>query len=269
MTNYLLRGGPRIFSGRWLTMFNRFSSLPLRPFGVWKDGPRVRPGAGASRPGVLQTPGGKLQGPKDREYERTPFRGAGIGVKQDMDDRFSQTLVTACAATLAGLKCGSMFSFREREGEDAAASAAGTDAILRSRGVRVRILGRSGEGKLIYVYRPAGVERRLRDEGVRKFLLSRGYDPDSLEKCLGKLSASLGKAGAFPHEVGIFLDYPLGDVIGFIEQGSRACVCSGCWKAYGDPGEAMKRFEMYSRCRRVYADCWRRGFDLRRLTVAA
>ncbi len=186
-----------------------------------------------------------------------------------MCERFAETLVTACAATLAGLKCGSMFSFRDREGENAAADAAETDAILSSRGVRVRVLGRSGEGKLIYVYRPAALSCRLRDRRVRDFLRGLGYDPSDAEACFAKLSAALDGGGAFPHEIGIFLDYPLDDVIGFIRQGSRACLCSGCWKAYGNPDDAQKRFEMYSRCRRVYADCFRRGFDLRRLTVAA
>ncbi len=184
-----------------------------------------------------------------------------------MDKRFAQTLATACAATLAGLKCGSMFSFRE--GESAASDAAEADALLCARGVRVRILGSCGEGKLVYVYRPAALEKRLRDEGVRAFLRRRGYDPDDAEKCFSRLSDLLAGGGEFPHEVGIFLDYPLEDVIGFIEKGSRACLCSGCWKAYGDPEAAQKRFEMYTRCRRVYAQCFERGFDLRRLTVAA
>lgn len=82
-------------------------------------------------------------------------------------------------------------------------------------------------------------------------------------------AAAWRKAREFPHEIGVFLDYPLEDVQGFMANGGAGAVCQGCWKAYGDAQEAYRRFRLYGKCREVYLSCYRRGFDVLRLTVAA
>ena len=51
----------------------------------------------------------------------------------------------------------------------------------------------------------------------------------------------------FPHEVGLFLGYPLEDVQGF-EADSRAFKYAGTWKVYGDPAEAARRMALYKSC---------------------
>ncbi len=186
-----------------------------------------------------------------------------------MEERFKATLIGACAATLAGLKCASMFSYRAAEGEPLEEEVCEINELLSGRGVRARVLGSCGEGKLVYVYRPRATEAKIASPETRRFLAGLGYSETRLDGYLDRLGERLGKSGEFPHEIGVFLDYPLADVKGFMQKGSRECLCSGCWKAYSDPEKAEKRFEMYRRCRRVYADCYRRGFDLRRLTVAA
>ena len=75
--------------------------------------------------------------------------------------------------------------------------------------------------------------------------------------------------GGFPHEIGIFLDYPLGDVIGFIENAGRNFKCSGCWKVYCNECEAVKLFAKYKKCRDVYVRLWQQGRSVMQLTVAA
>ena len=54
-------------------------------------------------------------------------------------------------------------------------------------------------------------------------------------------------AGEFPHEIGVFLGYPLDDVRGFIENPHGGKVC-GTWKVYGDEAQAEKAFERFKRC---------------------
>ena len=126
-----------------------------------------------------------------------------------------------------------------------------------------------GAACLVLVYRPAMLERRLRDPAVRAFLRAQGYVEDSLEGYLSQLGRRLEESAEFPHEIGVFLDYPLEDVQGFMTNGGAGAVCQGCWKAYGDTQEAYRRFRLYGKCREVYLSCYRRGFDVLRLTVAA
>ena len=60
--------------------------------------------------------------------------------------------------------------------------------------------------------------------------------------------------GSFPHEIGIFLDYPLCDVRGFIENKAQNFKLVGTWKVYGDPEEAQLRFRRFRSC----TDCYLR-----------
>ena len=66
-----------------------------------------------------------------------------------------------------------------------------------------------------------------------------GYTEGSAEEMLGRLADRIGMyAGrelVFPHEIGVFLDYPLADVEGFIRNAGRDYLLSGYWKVYHDP----------------------------------
>ncbi|MPN35997.1 hypothetical protein SDC9_183502 [bioreactor metagenome] len=72
----------------------------------------------------------------------------------------------------------------------------------------------------------------------------------------------------FPHEIGLFLGYPLHDVVGFIENKGRNFTCSGYWKSYGDPETAQKCYERYRRCVSTYKRRFENGAPISRLVVA-
>ena len=82
------------------------------------------------------------------------------------------------------------------------------------------------------------------------------------------LKAKFARSDEFPHEVGVFLGYPLEDVKGFIANGGKNCKCVGCWKVYCDECEAKKRFAAFQKCRRVYAALFQQGKTVNQLTVA-
>ena len=63
----------------------------------------------------------------------------------------------------------------------------------------------------------------------------------------------------FPHEIGLFLGYPLGDVMGYIENAGRNSKCSGCWKVYCNECEAMKLFAKFDKCKNVYRQLFAEG----------
>lgn len=65
------------------------------------------------------------------------------------------------------------------------------------------------------------VEADLRREGVEEILKECGYAGTSAEKALDHLERRIGQCEEFPHEIGLFLGYPLGDVRGFIENQGR------------------------------------------------
>lgn len=184
---------------------------------------------------------------------------------------FACDLATLCAPTLAGLKPASLFRYQPTPGQDAAAMAAAWHAALVARGVTVRVLKqcpRTG-AVLVYVYRPTRVAKLLADPRTLDFLAGEGYRTGTADELLDQLTDRLCCEGDFPHEIGVFLGYPLADVIGFIQNRGKNFTVCGYWKVYTDPASAQAEFDRYKKCERIYAHCYYNGTPIRRLTVAA
>ena len=66
----------------------------------------------------------------------------------------------------------------------------------------------------------------------------------------------------FPHEIGVFLGYPIEDVKGFIESPHSGYKTVGTWKVYSNEECAAKTFEQYRRCSQNICQKMVSGFDL-------
>ena len=86
------------------------------------------------------------------------------------------------------------------------------------------------------------------------------------ESLVSRLVERFAECG-MPPEVGVFLDYPLEDVVGYIENKGVGCRTIGCWKVYGDVEQAERRFVQFKRCRDVFSRKLSEGFKLERLAV--
>ena len=178
-----------------------------------------------------------------------------------------RAIIDHASPTLARLKLGNLFNYSMQEGFPA--EFARLRGELKDRGVTMTLL-RVAQGKaLIYIYRSPELEKALMCEGVRRLLRACGYSRFDVRSALETLKARLNAIDAFPHEIGVFLGYPLEDVVGFIENGGRNCLSCGCWKVYSNECEALKAFERYEKCKAVYQRLFASGCPLTRLTVAA
>lgn len=177
-----------------------------------------------------------------------------------------RALIDHASPTLARLKLGSLFNMEVDE--NFLAEFAGLRKQLGEKGVSMRILRLRGNKALVYVYRPMDLEQALQDVSVRHFLATCGYTRFGAEDAVRALIRRMKDTDAFPHEIGVFLGYPLQDVLGFIENGGHNCLACGCWKVYSDPGCAMRLFARYEKCRTVYRRLFASGCPLSKLTVA-
>lgn len=180
---------------------------------------------------------------------------------------FETVLIEQCAPTLAGVKPANLFRFA---GEEQTASCVESwDRTLKPLGIRVVILKEDADACLVYVYRAAWLARLLEDPDHSAFLERIGYRPGPVYEMLVQLAKRLCAGQNYPHEIGIFLGYPLDDVIGFIQNRGRNYTCCGCWKAYGDPQTAQKRFACYRDCTALYLRRYAQGTPIIQLVVAA
>ena len=178
-------------------------------------------------------------------------------------------LIEHCAPTLASLKAANLFNTWCEEGENLEAQLACWNQMMNPKGVKLMVLKKWENRALVYVYREEQLARNLKHPEIAHFLKEYGYEKMEPEQCLALLKKKFEAATGFPHEIGIFLDYPLGDVIGFIRNGGQNYKCSGCWKVYCNECEALKMFQKYRKCREVYRNLWEKGRSVLQLTVAA
>lgn len=182
---------------------------------------------------------------------------------------FEESLVRYCSPTLAGLKTASLFNFRFLSKESLFLSVESWNKLLCSKGVILKVMRIRRDQALIYVYRPSMLQRDWNSPKVRWCLSRHGYNGGDMEGSLEKLTEKVENLKDFPHEIGLFLGYPIGDVIGFIQNGGQNCKCCGCWKVYDDELSAKKQFAKFKKCTRVYCDCFSQGTSIMRLTVTA
>ena len=178
-------------------------------------------------------------------------------------------LVKHCAPTLARLKPGNMFVLAGLDGREAAREMRELNRLLAPKGVALSVLRRCGGKTLFYLYRPCELRAILESEAARAFLRRCGYGEFGSEAALRVLRRRLRAGEGFPHEVGVFLGYPLEDVLGFIRHGGRDCLLCGDWKVYADADGAARTFARFRKCKEVYARLFQSGCPLARLTVAA
>lgn len=177
-------------------------------------------------------------------------------------------LIEHCAPTLASLKTANMFScaYESENALDRTISA--WNILFDDKGVELLVLRKMNNTALIYVCRKKMLCEDLNKSGVGAFLKTYGYLSTDADYALSKLKSRLANRQDFPHEIGVFLNYPLEDVKGFIEQGAQNCLCSGCWKVYCNECEAIKMFNKYKKCREVYAKLYADGSrNILQLTV--
>ena len=178
-----------------------------------------------------------------------------------------ERIVRHCSPTLAGLKCGSMFRV-DSDPHGLLSQIRSIERELMHRGVRIAALSSDEDGCLIYVYRPSKLDGKLSDAAVRDFLSGYGYSSGSAEEMVAQLTSRFYFC-PMPPEVGVFLDYPLEDVVGYIQNSGRCSRCIGCWKVYGDVASAERRFNSYKKCRDVFHRRFSEGSGLVRLAIKA
>ena len=165
---------------------------------------------------------------------------------------FEKALVYHCSPTLCGLKPANLLSLSKDEYPHLPQLAAAYARLLEDKGIRLTILCSCGCRWLLLVYHQSMLAAQLKQPAVIRLLAQAGYPveaPFSLEQLLHHLSRRLRQSEGFPHEIGVFLGYPLEDVIGFCRHKGEGCKLCGYWKVYGDVDHAKRCFAAFDRCR--------------------
>ncbi len=186
-----------------------------------------------------------------------------------LSEGIERNLILHCSPTLASLKTASLFSIGFTCRGELNGALRKWNRDLSDKGVSLIPLQEKDGRALIYVFRKDRLKSSLSSPEVKGFLYRSGYRGFGIGAALSTLRARLKGSKEFPHEIGIFLGYPIGDVLGFIRSKGQNCKFTGCWKVYCDERGAAETFESYKKCEAVYMRLWEHGRSVRQLTVSA
>ena len=156
--------------------------------------------------------------------------------------QFEELLAYHCAPTLKGYKIANMFHVSRTLFPCAEEIILEYNEKFRQKGLTFCILQAERPRITFYLYSIDSFIKILKQEKIRVFLERLGYPTHSPTACLDFLEKRMEEA-TYPHEIGIFLGYPLEDVLGFIQN--KPCCCMGAWKVY-DQNSVSRCKELFS-----------------------
>lgn len=166
-----------------------------------------------------------------------------LEIVKGMDLKQIETqLALQCAPLIAGLKTSNLLIIPKE-------NVPKVKRILKCTILSYFILYVGEEKTILLVYDASSLGAYLGRKKVKNLLLQWGYEESSMREWLYLLQERykryVEERANFPHEMGLFLGYPVEDVVGFIENSGKNSLYSGYWKVYGDVSEKMMLFQKF------------------------
>lgn len=174
--------------------------------------------------------------------------------------QFEKKLAFHTAPSLLGIKCANLISVRKSD-FNIQEHLTRFNRKTVSKKLKMRIICTYTDKVLIFIYSEKLLENQL---SQHQYILTKyGYPHNpTIDNALDKLSERIQNSGHFPHEIGIFLGYPIQDVVGFIENKGENYVLSGYWKVYSNAEQAKRTFANYDKCRKFLCNKLNQGYDI-------
>lgn len=165
----------------------------------------------------------------------------------DEEMKLSLLLAIHCAPVLLGIKAANIMTVTGQDYLKVRDLLQGTD-------ISYCFLNTKEDMGILYLYRKWEIIKYLHSEDIQSFLKGYGYATENFDEMLEHLQNQIDSYCngeiAFPHEIGIFLEYPLMDVKGFLENNGKHFVYSGYWKVYTDEHNTLRKFQEYDMVRK-------------------
>ncbi|WP_099202998.1 DUF3793 family protein [Miniphocaeibacter massiliensis] len=157
-----------------------------------------------------------------------------------------QYLINHCAPTLCGVKIANLISVPLKDIE--LIDIQSVNKLINKHNMHLYLLRKNSKSMLLYIFNISDLTKRLKKNNVKDFLDKYYYPLNSVFDILEHLKFRINSNKEFPHEIGIFLDYPLSDIESYILNRGKNFIFVGTWKVYNDIEFALKRFNSFKLC---------------------
>ena len=214
-----------------------------------------------------------------------------------LEAEFLSCLTRQTATIMAGKKPSAIFNFiphayglnvsAEHKMYNARNIVAYYTNMLAKYGFCMRVCAEYKDRICIFAYRPKLLKSVLTRFCVAEILSQYGYKAYDVEHNIDELVERLAHYHAdrgalsvpcnlegmskstsvapFPHEIGLFLGYPVEDVVSFIASAGAQSVSVGQWKVYHNNDRAQKQFEVMKRWEDELLDRFNTGSSFKEL----
>ena len=164
-----------------------------------------------------------------------------IMLRMDLKDIETQ-LALQCAPLITGLKTSNLLIVQSE-------NVSKVKQILKDTDISYYVLLTTERRTTLFLYKSHQLVLYLSDKRVRKMLRAMGYQEFTLERLLQTFKVRYEEcrsgSNAFPHEMGLFLGYPVVDVEGFINNNGKNFLYTGYWKVYENLSERVTLFRKF------------------------
>lgn len=161
-----------------------------------------------------------------------------------------QHIAFHCAPALAGIKPASLVSCCNEKNPDIKKYIAYLNRRLNKNDIYFETMCMCSKRTLVFVYRKKILNDNIYKTENKNFLKSIGYPVElGFDSVIQHMKSRIQNHEEFPHEIGVFLGYPLTDIHDFVKHKGTNYKINGYWKVYSNPEQATKLFNSYTRCR--------------------
>lgn len=168
-------------------------------------------------------------------------------------------LALQCAPVISGIKISNLLTIPAKSLRE-------LSVVLKKTELSFRILYPGRERLVILIYRETELKEYLEREEVMAFIYKCGYETSDISKIfpvfVKRYMRYMELKQDFPHELGLFLGYPIEDVEGFIKENGKNYLYSGYWKVYKDAELKIRLFKNYERVQTEIVRLLYEGLDI-------
>jgi hypothetical protein len=168
-------------------------------------------------------------------------------------------LALQCAPVISGIKISNLLTIPAKSLRE-------LSAVLKKTELSFRIMYPGRERLVILIYRETELKEYLEREEVMAFIYKCGYETSDISKIfpvfVKRYMRYMELKQDFPHELGLFLGYPIEDVEGFIKENGKNYLYSGYWKVYKDAELKIRLFKNYEKVQTEIVRLLYEGLDI-------
>ena len=175
---------------------------------------------------------------------------------------FVQALLYYASPTLCGIKPASIFSYKETEFSQIQDQVYDLQQEFSKYDRWIVPVFNENRARdiLLFIYDAQLLSNTLENPRMLSYLEQKGYDvKGGTKKIIAEVLRRVSVGTAFPHEIGIFLGYPLEDVIAFERNKGKHSKLTGYWQVYGNIEKACAVMRAYKSCSSFCCSLLERG----------